>query len=436
VQDLAEFFADVIEFIVGGVLFLASLLLFVSAWSPHSWSTLTEHLDDAPAGLSGGYTIGALAVVYAMGILAEGVSRSAGEWWLTHRTSKFFDLPTNRAKNKREELRHAVKHQSERLDEAINTQLKRLRIERTLALSGFLGFLGFIRREDWFLATALLILFGACVALVNVRFGRYLNTIRYAFTAMNGSMVAPESDPARHVVIFDLDGVLVDSEPYWREAFRAAMDVIAADLGTTAPAMSDEELHEYEGGRVSDTVRTLAAAVFGTVSEETIEHAVEAGIERARTLFAKEPRAISASVETAVELSARGFRLAVASSSAPVFIEAVVERVGLADAVEVMESAFFLENPKPHPDVYLNVVARMGVSSEHCTAIEDSWTGVQAALRAGLRTVWLTEDPVESLKERVLTLRDRDPESNHVREPSLLFTKSLDADEVQEFSEA
>jgi mannitol-1-/sugar-/sorbitol-6-/2-deoxyglucose-6-phosphatase len=241
----------------------------------------------------------------------------------------------------------------------------------------------------------------------------------------------------RRVVIFDLDGVLVDSEPYWREGFRAAIEIIAADLGTTSPAMSDEELHGYEGGRVPDTVRTLAAAMFDAeVPEETIDRAVDAAIARATTLFAEDPRPITASVETAAELSERGFRLAVASSSAPVFIQTVVTRLGLADAVEMMESAFFLENPKPHPDVYLTVVARMGVSREDCTAIEDSWTGVQSALTAHLRTVWLSEQPVDSLKERVEGLWDSNPESNQSARPSLLITQSLDADAVQEFSEA
>jgi HAD superfamily hydrolase (TIGR01509 family) len=237
-------------------------------------------------------------------------------------------------------------------------------------------------------------------------------------------------------VIFDLDGVLVDSEPYWREGFRAAMEVVAADLRTTAPVMTDEELHRFEGGRVSDTVRTLAEALFGSVPEPTIMDAVDAAVERARALFAEEPRPITASVETAAELSARGFRLAVASSSAPVFIDAVVERVGLADAVEVMASAFSLENPKPHPDVYLNVLGTMGVSPQDCTAIEDSWTGVQSALMAGLRTVWLSDQPVDSLKARVQALWDSDPERNLSARPSLLILQSLDADAVQEFSEA
>ena len=127
-------------------------------------------------------------------------------------------------------------------------------------------------------------------------------------------------------VIFDLDGVLVDSEPLWREGFRAALDVIATSLGTTAPALSDDDLRQYEGGRVPDTVATLASAVFdGEVAPETLSAAVAVAIETASRLFAEDPRPITASVVTASELHARGFRLGVASSSAPEFLHTVLD---------------------------------------------------------------------------------------------------------------
>jgi mannitol-1-/sugar-/sorbitol-6-/2-deoxyglucose-6-phosphatase len=238
-------------------------------------------------------------------------------------------------------------------------------------------------------------------------------------------------------VIFDLDGVLVDSEPYWREGFRAAMQVIAAETGETSPVMSDDDLRQYEGGRVPDTVRTLAGAVFsGPVPEETIRSAVAAAIDRAISLLAESPRTITPSVETAHELYARGFRLAVASSSAPQFIEAVLERLDLSTEMPVRESAFFLEHPKPHPEVYLNALHGLGVAAGDCLAIEDSWTGVQAALRAGLRTVWISGEPVDSLEEAVQGLWHGDAADSERPRPPLMFIQALDADAVQRFSEA
>jgi mannitol-1-/sugar-/sorbitol-6-/2-deoxyglucose-6-phosphatase len=239
------------------------------------------------------------------------------------------------------------------------------------------------------------------------------------------------------VVIFDLDGVLVDSEPLWREGFRAALDVVAASLGTTAPRLSDDDLRQYEGGRVPDTVATLAAAVFGSeITPETLGAAVDRAIETASRLFAEHPRPIVSSVRAAEELHARGFRLGVASSSAPEFIHTVLDHLALSGKVEAVESAFFLENPKPDPDVYLRVMEHLGVRPDQCLAIEDSWTGVQSSLRAGLRTVWLSREPVDSLQERVTGLFGSDPDGWGLPRPEMMYVAELDANVVEKLSEA
>jgi sugar-phosphatase len=237
-------------------------------------------------------------------------------------------------------------------------------------------------------------------------------------------------------VIFDMDGVLVDSEPYWREGFRAAMQVIAADLGRAVPSMTDDDLRTYEGGRVPDTVRTLAAKVFEPVPDATIDRAVDAAVDRASELVAEDAHGIQASVDTAKELHQRGFQLGVASSSAPTFIELVVDKLGLAPFVDVTESAFFLQHPKPFPEVYENAVRAMKVATEDCLAIEDSWTGVQSALRAGLRTVWITEEAEDAAQAMVEELWASDPSRSDRPAPSLMLTQALDADAVQKFSEA
>ena len=238
-------------------------------------------------------------------------------------------------------------------------------------------------------------------------------------------------------VIFDLDGVLVDSEPLWREGFRAAVDLIARSLGRTAPSLSDDELRHYEGGRVPDTVATLAAELFGDeVSSDTLRAAVDVAVATASRLFAEDPTPIAASVAAAEELHARGFRLGVASSSAPEFIDTVIAHIGLTEDVEAVESAFNLSNPKPHPDVYLNVMSRLGETPDHCVAIEDSWTGVQSSLRAGLRTVWISTEPVDSRQEKVNGLFGRDAAGWGLPQPEMMYVAELDADVVAKFSEA
>jgi HAD superfamily hydrolase (TIGR01509 family) len=177
--------------------------------------------------------------------------------------------------------------------------------------------------------------------------------------------------------------------------------------------------------------------VFGAdVPPETLSAAVAVAIETASRLFAEDPRPITASVVTASELHARGFRLGVASSSAPEFIHTVLDHEGLSQEVEAVESAFFLANPKPHPDVYVNVMSSLGVTADECLAIEDSWTGVQSSIRAGLRTVWLSGEPVDSLKGKVDGLFASDAECWGSPRPEMLFVAELDAEVVQKFSEA
>ena len=202
-------------------------------------------------------------MVYALGIVAEGVSRLLFEWRLGQLSVTHFPGEAHPVEE-REKQRLAVIDRSDKLADAINAQLKRLRIERMLALSSAIATVAFVIRTDWGWFVGMLLLTCVAVRLVEERFTRYIETIvKASFSALRPLEIAAEpTGVTTSTVIFDLDGVLVDSEPLWREGFRAAVDVIASSLGTTAPSLSDDDLREYEGGRVPDTVATLAAAVF------------------------------------------------------------------------------------------------------------------------------------------------------------------------------
>jgi hypothetical protein len=192
VEDLAKFFADIIEFIVGGVLFLASVLLFVNAVSSASLSTVTDDLGKAPQGLNGGYTVAALAVVYALGIVAEGLSRLLFEWRLGQLSVKLFPGEAHPVEE-RERQRLSVIDRSDKLADAINAQLKRLRIERTLALSSAIAAFAFALRTDWGWCLGLLLLTAVAVRLVEERFTRYIKTIKASFNALPPLETMPET---------------------------------------------------------------------------------------------------------------------------------------------------------------------------------------------------------------------------------------------------
>lgn len=210
------------------------------------------------------------------------------------------------------------------------------------------------------------------------------------------------SDPARTStplgVIFDLDGVLIDSEPFWREGFRAAVRSLSETAGRPTPELTDAALVRYEGGRVSDTVAQLARDLVPELSSDQgeLDRASDVAIETASRLFGQEPSPIADSIQAARDIHSLGIALAVASSSAEPFIRAALRTIGLADIIPVVRSAYELERTKPDPAVYLLTLEAMGLPASRCVAVEDSAVGLEASLRAGLATVWLSPDPAVS----------------------------------------
>lgn len=199
-------------------------------------------------------------------------------------------------------------------------------------------------------------------------------------------------------VIFDLDGVLIDSEPFWREGFRAAVRSLCGSAGRATPELTDAALVRYEGGRVSDTVAQLARDLVPELSSDQVElrRASDVAIETASRLFGQEPAPIADSIRTAREIHSLGIALAVASSSAEPFIRTALQTIGLADIIPVVQSAYELERTKPDPAVYLLTLEALDLPASRCVAVEDSLVGLEASLRAGLATVWFSPDPAVS----------------------------------------
>lgn len=192
-------------------------------------------------------------------------------------------------------------------------------------------------------------------------------------------------------VIFDLDGVLVDSEPLWQQGFADVVNEFCVEQGRPDPGLTPADMVRFHGGRVKDTVKTLVEeqGLGELATDETITRLTERVVEDAAASLSDDVT-IRSSVEVARRLHADGVRMAVASSSAQRFIDAVVERLGLRDAFEVTQSALDLEHGKPDPEVYQLTLDRLGVDAAETVAIEDSVPGVQAAVRAGIAVVWLT----------------------------------------------
>jgi len=178
-------------------------------------------------------------------------------------------------------------------------------------------------------------------------------------------------------VIFDLDGVLVDTEPWWFEA-RAS---VAADGGGRWTA--DDEA-TVKGANSGEWAAAMASRLGPTISADAIEQAVVAAV------VARYRRDVLPVIDAgvrAVQRLAADAPLAVASSAHGAVIDAALDALGLRDRFALVLSSDAVGKGKPAPDVYLEAARRLSIPPAGCLVIEDSMAGVQAALGAGMRVV-------------------------------------------------
>lgn len=177
-------------------------------------------------------------------------------------------------------------------------------------------------------------------------------------------------------VVFDLDGVIVDSEPVWEEVRRAYVAAHGgtwqADTQRRLMGMSTGEWAHYLSGELG--VRRTAAQVADEVVREMAQR------------YREHVPLIDGADEVVRRLAAR-WPLGLASSSPTRLIAAALEATGLTDAFGATLSTEETERGKPAPDVYLSVARRLGVEGARCAAVEDSSNGVRSAAAAGMRVV-------------------------------------------------
>ncbi|MEH0938346.1 HAD family hydrolase [Micromonospora psammae] len=183
-------------------------------------------------------------------------------------------------------------------------------------------------------------------------------------------------------VVFDLDGVIVDSEPVWEEVRRA---YVAAHGGTWQSdtqrrlmGMSTGEWAEYLSGELG------VDRAAGQVATEVVDEMTDR--------YARHVPLIDDADRVVRRLAGR-WPLGLASSSPTRLIAAALAATDLADAFRVTLSTEETARGKPAPDVYLTVAERLGVDPARCVAIEDSSNGVRSAAAAGMPVVAIPHGP-------------------------------------------
>jgi HAD superfamily hydrolase (TIGR01509 family) len=177
-------------------------------------------------------------------------------------------------------------------------------------------------------------------------------------------------------VVFDLDGVLLDTEELWDEARREIAqerggrwqpDAQRAMMGMSSPEWS-RYMHDVIG--LPDPPERI--------SEEVVERLAE--------LHRRQLPLIDGAVEAVRRIGAR-WPLGIASSSNRPLIDLFLELTGTQGLFRATVSSEEVAHGKPAPDVYLEAATRLGVAPEHCAAIEDSENGIRSASSAGMQVV-------------------------------------------------
>lgn len=174
-------------------------------------------------------------------------------------------------------------------------------------------------------------------------------------------------------IIFDMDGLLVDSEVYWEEARRRYC------ANHDCAWRAEDEL-AVKGNNSSEWA---AAIKLRCTIREQPDQIIDAVVAEMRAMYATKLPLLPGATEVVQTLS-QHFPLAVASSSPPALIEYVMTEAGIRERFNALVSADHVSRGKPAPDVFLIAADQLGFAPETCAVFEDSSAGILAARAAGM----------------------------------------------------
>ncbi len=179
-------------------------------------------------------------------------------------------------------------------------------------------------------------------------------------------------------VIFDMDGVLVDTEPVHYQANKQIMSEFGYDfeydyykkfIGSTLAFMWEELTEKYDIKKPVDELCDMSRDYSNAIIEKEGYPTIEGAVELVKKIHGKK------------------IKLAVASSSSLEIIKDVVSKLQIEEYFDKLVSGEDVKNPKPAPDVFIKAANQLGVTSGECLVIEDSANGVKAAKNANMACV-------------------------------------------------
>lgn len=188
-----------------------------------------------------------------------------------------------------------------------------------------------------------------------------------------------------HAVIFDLDGVLVSTDEYHYRSWKRLCDEEGFSF------FDYEFNHKFRGVARLKCVEILLTAAGKTPTQEEIVEIAERKNRYFNELLEEvtENELLPGALATLQELKRRNIKTAVASNSKNA--KAIIDKVHIAQYLDVIVDGYDITNNKPHPEPFLLAAQRLGVEPQYCLVVEDAVAGVEAAFAAGMKVLGIGE---------------------------------------------
>ncbi len=183
-------------------------------------------------------------------------------------------------------------------------------------------------------------------------------------------------------VIFDMDGVLIDSEPIWKVAMEQAFHSVGCKL-------TREDFQKTVGLRIDEVISYwYKIAPWEIETEKEVEQLI---IQKMVALLSESAKPLIGVVETLKYLKEKGIKIGLATSSYRILVDTIINTCSLKDYFDVLHTAEEEEYGKPHPAVYLSAAKMLEVNPLQCLVIEDSINGVISGKAARMEVVCIPE---------------------------------------------
>ncbi len=185
------------------------------------------------------------------------------------------------------------------------------------------------------------------------------------------------------LVIFDMDGLLIDSEPYWKIAEKEVFGKLGLNL-------TDDLLRQVMGFRLSEVVKHWYH--YQPWPNPNFEQTERDVLNSVKQLTQQHANAMPGVYEVLTHCKNKNYNIALASSSAMELIDVVIDKLNIRHYFDVVWSAQYEEYGKPHPAIFLSVAKQLNIEPKNCVVFEDAINGVIAAKASRMYCIAIPEE--------------------------------------------